>query len=63
MKRQTLTINSVEFELFKVTAGMSVKFTGFTGKGTDYDEIRSAYGRRPILRLVYGTHGAIGAAS
>lgn len=42
MKRQTLTINSVEFELFKAAAGVSVKFTG---KGTDYDEIKSAYGR------------------
>lgn len=44
MKRQTLTINSVEFELFKPAAGVSVKFTGFTGKGTDYDEIKSVYG-------------------
>ena len=52
MKRQTLTINSVEFEVFKVAAGVSVKFTGFTGKGTDYDEIKSAYGRPSDTKVI-----------
>ena len=52
MKRQTLTINSVEFEVFKVAAGVSVKFTGFTDKGTDYDEIKSAYGRPSDTKVI-----------
>ena len=41
MKRQTLTINSVEFELFKADAGASARFTN----GAAYDEIYEAYGR------------------
>lgn len=48
MKRQTLTINGVEFELFKADAGASVKFNG---TGADYDEIKSVYGRPSELKV------------
>lgn len=48
MKRQTLTINSVEFELFKADAGASVNFHG---TGATYDEIESVYDRPSKIKV------------
>ena len=48
MKRQILTINDVEFELFKEDAGASARFTG---TGAAYDEIYDAYGRPSDIKV------------
>lgn len=48
MKRQTVTINDVEFELFKADAGASARING---TGADYDEIKNVYGRPSDIKV------------
>lgn len=48
MRKGKVTINGVEFELFKAYAGASVEFDGC---GADYDEIKSVYGRPSEFKI------------
>ena len=48
MRKGKVTINGVEFELFKADAGASVKFR-YTS--ADYDEIKRVYGRPSEVKI------------
>lgn len=48
MRKGTVTINDVEFELFKADPGASAMFKG---TGAAYDEIYEAYGRPSYTKV------------